>query len=649
MIPAKTIDDILSAARVEEVIEDFVALKRRGVNMMGLCPFHDEKTPSFTVSPAKGIYKCFGCGKSGTSVGFIMEHEHLSYPEALKYLANKYNITVEEKEVSAEDRAVMQLTDALYIVNNFAAEHFTKNLLETDEGKAVGLSYFKERGFRQHTLDQWQLGFAMSSGKAFTSLALDKQYNLEHLQKLGLSTQYESDFFKSRVIFPIHNLSGKIVAFAGRMLSKDKNQPKYLNSPESEIYNKRKILYGFYFAKTAIRKADECIVVEGYTDVLTLYQGGVENVVASSGTSFTVDQIRLIKRFTDNIKIIYDGDPAGIKAALRGLDLVLAENMDVRLVLLPKDEDPDSFFKKSGQDAFTKYLDENAKDFIDFKTTLLLAEAGNDPIKRSHVLRDIVSSIALIPDAIKRAMYVKQTSSKMEIEEAILIAEVEKDLQKLKKEQQQQYHREKLREDRSNFVTEVIVNPEDGQVEMVPTTTLPKINDEHQERDLVRILITSCDLMLEKNGDVTVHEYLIPFVEENIDFLSNKAYKKIFEFAISKFKAGQKIAFKDFIHHEDADIRDTAVDLSISKYAFANWEEKGIFLQTQQMPEENFKKDCYESILRFRLRVLKKEINELEKMILENTDEDKMIDIKVLQQLLNERNEIAKELTQIVL
>lgn len=650
MIPQKTVEEILSVARVEEVVEDFVNLKRRGVNMMGNCPFHDEKTPSFVVSPTKGIYKCFGCGKSGTAVGFVMEHEQLSFPEALKYLAAKYNITVEEKEVSQEERAAMQLTDSYYIINEFAATFFKSSLHETDEGKAIGLAYYKERGFLKKTMDQWGLGYSLNEGKALFHAARDKQFNVEHMKTLGLLTQYDSDFFKGRVMFPIHNLGGKIIAFAGRVLGKDKNQPKYINSPESEIYNKRKILYGMYFAKTSVRKHDECLMVEGYTDVITLHQGGVENVVASSGTSLTVEQIRLVKRFTDNIKIIYDGDPAGIKAALRGLDLVLAENLNVRLVLLPKDEDPDSFFKKSGYDAFTRYLDEHSRDFIDFKTELLLEEAGNDPIKRSKVLKDIIESIALIPDAIKRSVYIQQTSSRLQIEESVLAGELELNLRKLQKDKQQQQQRDRIRSERNPFINEVHHDEESGEITMLPTPESSKVigQDDFIERELVRLLVTGCEIQIEKNSPVSVHEYLLPFVSENAEYFTNPAYDKIFRFALNRFDNKQLIRFTDFAHHEDEDIRNLAVDVSLTKFTFAKWNDKGVYLQTQQMPEDNFKRDCYQAMLRFRLRVLKKEIDTLEKLIHDNPADDRSIDIKVIQQLMIERNEIARELTQIV-
>ena len=346
----------MNTAKVEEVIGDFINLRRRGVNLIGNCPFHDEKTPSFTVSPSKNIYKCFGCGKGGDSVRFIMDHEHLSFPESIKFLAVKYRIEIEETENTAKEIENKLITDSLYIANDFARDYFCDVLFNRQEGKSIGLSYFKERGFREATIKKFQLGYALDERDEFTKKAIDKKFNIEHLRTLGLTSKSDLDFFRSRVMFTIHNISGKVVAFAGRTLSSNKKQPKYINSPESEIYNKRAVLYGLFFAKDAIRKNDECILVEGYTDVITLHQGGIENVVASSGTSLTKEQIRLIKRYTPNIKIIYDGDPAGVKAALRGLDLILESDMNVKLVLLPENQDPDSFLAGNGTEAFNAFL-----------------------------------------------------------------------------------------------------------------------------------------------------------------------------------------------------------------------------------------------------------------------------------------------------
>jgi DNA primase len=617
--------------------------------MMGLCPFHDEKSPSFTVSPAKGIYKCFGCGKSGTAVGFIMEHEGVSYPEALKYLANKYNITVEEKEVSLDERKALQVADSLYIINQFASEYFIDKLWNSSEGKSVGLSYFKERGFLDHTIKRWQLGFALKDGKDFTRTALEKQFNKELLQQIGLMSQSEYDFFRGRVMFPIHNLGGKIIAFAGRILTSDKSQPKYINSPESEIYNKRKILFGIYHAKAEIRKQDECIIVEGYTDVMTLHQGGVENAVASSGTSLTVEQIRLVRRFTNNIKIIYDGDSAGVKAALRGLDLVLSEGMNVRLVLLPKDEDPDSFFKKSGKEEFSNYLKKEEKDFILFKIELLLKEAGNDPIKKSEVLQDIVSSIAKIPDALKQQVYINECSTLLNIDEKILANEIKKAWDKNRKEAYNEAERDRIRNNRREEQNAPII---DYDTESDSFTLAPSIihnPDETQERDLIRLLITGCDIVIDIEANLTVPQVMLPQVEEFLPYIDNELYRKVLEFGLARVNNKESISLNDFLHSEDSSIRQLAVDVSILKYVFANWEAKGVYLQTQLKPELNFHSDTKESILRFKLKKLKRDIDHVKKTLENTKDDERHIDIAVMQKLMTERNEISKELTQILL
>ena len=400
MIDHNTVEKILDAAHIVDVVQEYVPLKKRGVNMLGLCPFHNEKTPSFTVSPAKGIFKCFGCGKGGNSVNFVMEHEHLSYPEALKYLAKKYHIEVEEKEATPEELQKQNERESMLVVSAYAARQFTENLFNSDEGISVGLSYFKERGFRQDVLKKFEIGYSFNKWDAFTTKAVSDGYKHEYLVKTGLSIQKEEryfDRFSGRVMFPIHSLSGQVLGFGGRILKTDPKTAKYLNSPESEIYHKSKIVYGIYQARKAIMVEDKCYLVEGYTDVLSMHEAGVENVTASSGTSLTQEQVRLIKRFTQNITILYDGDDAGIKASLRGLDLVLEEGMNVKIVLLPDKEDPDSYSKKVSNEEFNRYLKEKETDFIRFKTQLLLEEAQNDPVKKVNLIRDIVRSIAVIP------------------------------------------------------------------------------------------------------------------------------------------------------------------------------------------------------------------------------------------------------------
>ena len=380
MIKPGSVDEILNTVKIEDIVGDYVSLKRRGVNLIGNCPFHNEKTPSFTVSPTKNIFKCFGCGKGGNSAQFLMEHESFTFPEALRHIAKRYNIEIEETVASRESIEERQMLDSLFIVNQYARDFFQKQLFETDEGKSVGLSYFKDRGFLEDTIKKFGLGFAPNHNKLLTNTAVSVGHKESLLKKLGLTTSYGKDFFRNRVMFTIHNLSGKVIGFGGRILQKDVKAPKYINSPETEVYNKSKVLYGAYFAKKSIRQNDECIMVEGYTDVLSLHQSGIENVVASSGTSLTVEQIRLVKRYTPNMKILYDGDTAGVKAALRGLDLVLEQDMNVKVVLLPEGEDPDSYLQKVGVTAFKEYIEQEANDFLLFKTKLLLKEAAGDPI-----------------------------------------------------------------------------------------------------------------------------------------------------------------------------------------------------------------------------------------------------------------------------
>ncbi|MFZ5552532.1 MAG: DNA primase [Bacteroidota bacterium] len=429
MIPKETIEKIFETARVEEVIGDFITLKKRGVNFIGLCPFHNEKTPSFTVSPAKGIYKCFGCSAGGNAVNFVMEHEHMSYPEALRYLAKKYNIHIEEEALSPEQIQQDNERESLFVVSSFAQKHFTQNLFHTEEGQAIGLSYFKERGFNHDTIEKFQLGYAMDKTDGLLSEAKEKGYNPELLEKTGLIKNKDGwmfDFFRGRVIFPVHNVTGKVIAFGARTLKSDKKEPKYLNSPETEIYVKSKILYGIFHAKKSIIQNDNCFLVEGYTDVISMFQAGIENVVASSGTSLTTEQIRLIKRYTPNITILYDGDAAGIKASFRGIDMILEEGMNVKVLLFPDGEDPDSFSKKVSTDELKKFIAENTKDFIFFKTGILLSEAQNDPVKKAGLIKELVHSIALIPDPITRSVYTKECSRLFEMNEQTLINELNK-------------------------------------------------------------------------------------------------------------------------------------------------------------------------------------------------------------------------------
>lgn len=582
MIPRETIDRITETARIEEVVGDFISLKKRGVNYIGVCPFHNEKTPSFTVSPAKGIYKCFGCSAGGNSVNFVMDHEHMTYPEALRYLAAKYHIPIEEEEFSPEELKDRNEREELFIISSFAQKHFSKNLMESDEGRTIGLSYFKERGFKESIIEKFQLGYSPEKFDDLVNAAHEHGYKNELLFKAGLAKEKERryfDFFRGRVVFPIHNHTGKVIAFGARTLKSDKKIPKYLNSPETEIYNKSKTLYGLAFAKKAIIQNDNCFLVEGYTDVISLFQSGVENVVASSGTSLTTEQIRLIKRFTPNITILYDGDNAGIKASFRGIDMILEEGMNVKVVLFPDGDDPDSYSKKVSTDELLQYISDNAKDFIVFKTSLLLEEAQNDPVKKAGLIHEIINSIALVPDQIIRSVYIKECSKLFEFTEQTLINELNK-------------------QRRKNFNKEKDFKPDE-----LPTTkeedkvvsTEPVVQDEllPQENELVRILLNyghmpvSFDLndengkpVMDEDGnrmviEVSVAEFILyELNKDNLGFEAEdfKLILKEYEMALS---TGIVPTSNYFVTKPDPELNKIAVNLIATKYTLSdNWKEK---------------------------------------------------------------------------
>ena len=474
MIDQATIDRILDTAQIVDVVSEFVTLRRRGVNYIGLCPFHNEKTPSFSVSPSKGVCKCFSCGKGGNVVHFIMEHEQLSYYEALKWLAKKYNIEIKEKEMTQEEKQVQNLRESLFVVNQFAMEYFQEILEKNPDGQSIGMTYFRQRGFRDDIIKKFQLGYCTDQRDAFAQAALQKGYKAEFLEKTGLCYRKEDgslrDRFWGRVIFPIHSLSGKVVAFGGRVLSaQTKNvQMKYVNSPESEIYHKSKELYGIYFAKQAIVRQDRCFLVEGYTDVISMHQSGVENVVASSGTALTPEQIRLIHRFTNNITVLYDGDMAGIKASLRGIDMLLEEGMNVKICLLPDGDDPDSFARKHNATDFQAFINNHEVDFIRFKTNLLLEEAGKDPIKRASLISSIVKSIAVIPEEIVRSVYIRECSRLLDMSEKVLTEATSQMVKQNIENREKEQERKKLREERQQAIAT------NNAPESQPATQIPE-------------------------------------------------------------------------------------------------------------------------------------------------------------------------------
>jgi DNA primase len=615
MIPPKTVQDILEAVRIEEVVEDFVTLRRRGVNLIGLCPFHGEKTPSFNVSPTRNIFKCFGCGKGGDAVTFLMEHERFTYPEALRWLARKYHIEIEEIQRTPEQIAEQQHTDSLYIVNDFASKHFQEQLLDTDEGKSVALAYFRKRGLREETIRNFGLGYAPDARDLLLRRAKAEGYSVDLIKQLGLCSQDGTrDFFRARVMFAIHNLSGKVAAFAGRTMSSDKTAPKYINSPETAIYVKNKILYGAFQAKKAIRQFDECILVEGYMDVISLHQAGIENVVASSGTSLTEGQLQLIKRNTANLKILYDGDPAGIKAALRGLDLALEQDLNVKIVLLPEGEDPDSYVQQLGPEAFRAYITREAKDFILFKTNLLLADAQGDPIKKAALIKDIVGSIALIPDPIKRSVYLKECSALLEVSEQALVEECNKLITR-----QLRKSADKAAAARPNPNTPA---PESGFPEAAPYPFYeeteagevllparpergPARGDDIQERDVIRLLIQFGN---EPLGETTMAAFMLSEIADTLGSFDHPLYGKVAQECFQMLQDGIMIHQSFFLNHPDLSVRELAVDLLTEPWSYSpNWEEKYNYpLQNQPMPDKNFTRDMEYAVDMFKLRKLKK-------------------------------------------
>ena len=537
MIPHETVDRILDTAQIADVVGDFVTLKKRGANYIACCPFHNEKTPSFYVSPAKGIYKCFGCGKSGTAVGFVMEHESLSYVEALKYLARKYHIEVVEKEESAEEIAQKQRNESLLLVSEYAGKFFRESL-QTPEGQTIGYQYFRSRGLEDGTIRKYGLGWAPTDRRALAEAARTAGYKEEFLTETGLCIKYDDgrlvDRFFDRVIFPIHSVSGRVIAFGGRTLKTDKTVAKYVNSPSTEIYDKSRSLYGIYFAKNEMARQDKCILVEGYLDVLSMHQLGITNVVASSGTSLTVEQIRLIRKFTSNVTIIYDGDSAGIKAALRGIGLVLKEGLNVKVVLLPEGQDPDDFAKKHTLEEVQDHIARNEQDFISFKTDLLLGEAGTDPLKRANLINDVADTIALIPDAVVRAVYVRTCAAKFEIDESILADRVSRSRTDMIIAEKEQRERE---QDRAVRQMERESMPQPGEVPTPPA-----------EEDYVMQPETAPVLIPEAGGMVMNAPYLQPCERELLGFVLEEGCTELDFDRDSRFYVeGESINVAEFI------------------------------------------------------------------------------------------------------
>ena len=615
MIDHSTIERIFDAAQITDVVSEFVSLKRRGVNLLGLCPFHNEKTPSFTVSPAKGIFKCFGCGKGGNSVNFIMEHEHLSYPEALHWLAKKYHIEIEEKEVTPEELAKQNERESMLVVTQYAARQFTENLFHGHEGMTVGLSYFRERGFGDAILRKFEVGYCNERRDDFTKKAIGAGYKSEYLVMSGLTIDKEGylfDRFAGRIMFPIHSLSGQVLGFGGRVIKTDPKSAKYVNTPETEIYHKSRIVYGIFQARQAIIKEDRCYLVEGYTDVLSMHESGVENVVASSGTALTQEQIRLIKRFTPNITMLYDGDPAGIKASIRGTDMVLEEGMNVRIVMLPDGEDPDSWSKKTSDEEFKRYLKENETDFIRFKTRLLLDEAQSDPVRRANLVREVVRSIAVIPDQITRTVYVKECSTQLGIAEEVILDEV------MKLRNQDTFR------NRNSWPAQNSTAANLQDISSATTTTVTSQRGRKKEetsywseREIIRMLIRYGAEVLTRELDketgietiTTVADYIITEINDDGLKFENEYFAAMFD-EIS-FSVGQGLIPGDthFVHHPNPAVSALVVDMLTEKDVLsALWRKYGAYVETEEM---KLKEIVPDTVLKFKgdkIKVLQKEI-----------------------------------------
>ena len=646
-IPRETVEQILQAAHIEEVVGQFVTLKKRGSNLWGNCPFHNEKTPSFSVNPARNIFKCFGCGKAGDSAKFLMEHEHYTYPEALRYLAKKYNIKIEEREQTAEEIMQQSIREKMFNINEFADKYFVDTLWNTDEGKTVGLEYFRERGYFDPIIQKFHLGYNPAKWDAFTQYAKENGYSDELLEQIGLSIKGNNglyDRYHGRVMFPIHNLTGRIIGFGGRILTNDKKSPKYQNSPESEIYDKKQTLYGIYFAKSAIAKQDECILVEGYFDVLRMHQIGIENVVASSGTSLTTEQIRLVKRYTKNITMLYDGDSAGIHAALRGTDMILAEGMNVRVVVLPPEHDPDTFGKEFSTEYVSNYIKDNAKDFIRFKTELLLKDAENDPIKRGQVIRDIVETISVIPDSIFRITYVKECSMLLNMPEQTLTNELNKLLRaKFKKSLGQEG--ESLPD---NTQTTTIATPQQSTEtfeEQLPTYY-------YQERELVKLLLMYgqdmiTDQRIDEEGkaileQVTVAQFIIDDLKNDGCLFLDPVNRKIFDLIDQAIDQGHIPNDAFFVSNEDEAISQLAANLLSSPYKLDQWEKHGIFVKRE---EDVLRATVRSSIYRYKDLIIEDRRKAIEEELKTTEDvDDQLILLKRKKDLDDIRKQLNKEL-----
>ena len=654
MITKETIDKVYEAARVEEVIGDFVQLKRAGSNYKGLSPFSDERSPSFMVSPVKQIWKDFSSGKGGNSVAFIMEHEHFTYPEAIRYLAKKYNIEIEETELSNEEKEVANEKESLYLVSEFASKYFQDVLLNTEEGKAIAYTYFKERGFTNDTIKKFNLGYSPATWDAFTKEALGKGYKLEFLEKTGLTIVGEDkqfDRFKGRVMFPIQSMSGRVLGFGGRILTNDKKAAKYLNSPESDLYHKSKVLYGIFHAKQAIAKLDNCFLVEGYTDVIQMHQAGIENVVASSGTALTPDQIRLINRLTKNITVLFDGDAAGLRASIRGIDLILEEGMNVKVCTFPDGDDPDSFAKKTPLQDLTKYLEDNAMDFIQFKASLLMKDAKNDPIKKADLIRDMVASISKIPDRIKREVYIQEVSRIMDISEEVLfntLAQlVKKDINELgKKHKEEQKAFEVVKNENVIAAANVDIQFELEHKIIEILLIYGNVEDEFEEVLLKANENGEMEEVKEMNRYKVYQRIFLSLQEDEIE-LANPLFKSIYNDLIHYFNQNESFELDQYLSQLPSELSQevTTILMNDERETLHNWDAKNIFVKGK---DKTISQYVSETIVTLRWFLVNKIIDELKSSITKDSEIDNTETLSMVMDYLGLTNIFSKKLGRVI-
>ncbi len=664
MITEESVREAIDTARVEDVVGDFVNLRRRGNNFTGLCPFHNEKTPSFNVNPARNIYKCFGCGVGGDPVKFLMELEQLTFPDAIRWIARKYNIKLEETEVNEEVRAELQERDSLIITNDFARAYFSDQLLHTEEGKSVGLSYFRSRGFRNEVIEKFGLGYAPASRDGLLKAATAAGFKEDQLDKLGLARN-SRDFFRDRVMFTIHNLAGKPIAFAGRILRKDVKAPKYINSPETEIYHKSDVLYGMYQARQAVRKLDNVFMVEGYTDVISLHQNGMRNVVATSGTSLTSGQAALVRRFTENVTLLYDGDKAGVKAALRGVDVLLMADLNVRVVVLPDGQDPDGYIQEVGVTGFEEYLEASRKDFLFFKADILLEEAGTDVAARSAAIRDIGSTLALVTDPLKRAGYLQQFSAKLAIQEQLLVDLVNKAIADNRAQTRKARDREQRRsgrtvtppEDNWEGLQEPAWLDEDASTSPgkdAPPAPAPEPGHAFHERHLVHLLVRDGHKMFDETSGTTVAGYLTANVADLMKDFDVPFLRDVVAEVTAEISAGKVPAADWFSRHAREEVRQLAVEALASPYTYSkNWRERYGLQLSQKMPEENQRLSAELFLRIFRMEKIERKGRENTRLIARYQAEGNFDRLKThmkVQMKLDEmRIQLAKELGTVVL